>query len=467
MSPTVGSIWASATRTGAPDVQRRSIAAERRRGLRRHAVELDGAWGHAWRSPRLARCGADRLDRRPAGVRCRPRGASGGRARRRPVGLPPAARRGRPTIPTPPATPTPSRRRRTRPPARATSASTGSPRASTPRPRRRKRLSGTATACPTTSSGSSGSPNTSTRSRTAGSAGASRTPTAGEAGGKGKTDIYLKELGGQLFGYAAPDRSQARRRTGCRGACTATSCSTTTTTPSSSPAPSRLADLKVTFAHEYNHILQFGLRRLSGRLVRGGDRGLDGGPGLQRDRRLPALRAPLGTAVRDAADRQLDPGVRLGGLERVAGAPLRALDRPQGLGAGDPHASPAASPSPPTTRRSPPPGARTSAATSPDSPATSPSGATAAASAKGGLYPDIPRQGESAPRRQAAPALPQPHHFPAAARARRAAEAPSSSRGERRAAVAAALALVGRIGSERHGRRRLADCSFRPPRRAR
>ncbi len=78
-------------------------------------------------------------------------------------------------------------------------------------------------------------------------------------GGHGKTDIYLTELGDeQLFGYAAPDRGQ-------RGA--------------NGVAPKRLHgylvldndynafqfphtepghDLKVTLAHEYNHILQFG-----------------------------------------------------------------------------------------------------------------------------------------------------------------------------------------------------------------
>lgn len=81
----------------------------------------------------------------------------------------------------------------------------------------------------------------------------------GRRGGrKGKTDVYLKELGRLLFGYAAPDRGQ---------------------TPSGSRLPRRLhgylvldndydpfqypgtkqqADLEVTFAHEYCHILQMG-----------------------------------------------------------------------------------------------------------------------------------------------------------------------------------------------------------------
>ena len=79
----------------------------------------------------------------------------------------------------------------------------------------------------------------------------------GRRGGlRGKTDVYLKELGQQLFGYAAPDRGQ---------------------TPKGRKLPRRLhgylvldndydrfqypgtkpqADLEVTFAHEYCHILQ-------------------------------------------------------------------------------------------------------------------------------------------------------------------------------------------------------------------
>jgi Family of unknown function (DUF6055) len=77
-------------------------------------------------------------------------------------------------------------------------------------------------------------------------------------GRRGKTDIYLKELGRQLFGYAAPDRGQV---------------------PEGHRLPRRLhgylvldndydpfqylgtkpqADLEVTFAHEYCHILQMG-----------------------------------------------------------------------------------------------------------------------------------------------------------------------------------------------------------------
>ncbi len=78
------------------------------------------------------------------------------------------------------------------------------------------------------------------------------------------------------------------------------------------------------------------LRRLPGRLVRRVDGDLDGGPGLQRDQRLPALRAALGPPLRHADHRDRDPRVRVGGLEPMAGAPLRPLDRAQGLGRGDP-----------------------------------------------------------------------------------------------------------------------------------
>ncbi len=77
-------------------------------------------------------------------------------------------------------------------------------------------------------------------------------------GGNGKTDIYLAQVGGELFGYAAPDRGQISK---------------------GHPLPRRLYgylvldndysafefphtkptnDLEVTLAHEYNHILQFG-----------------------------------------------------------------------------------------------------------------------------------------------------------------------------------------------------------------
>ena len=98
--------------------------------------------------------------------------------------------------------------------------------------------------------------------------------------------------------------------------------------------------------------------------------------------------------LRHAADRELDQGVRLGGLEPVAGAPLRARDRAQGLGAGDRTPSPggfsvAAYDSAIRGRRAAP----TSAATSPASPATCAEWRTDEVFREGTLYPDVPRQG--------------------------------------------------------------------------
>jgi hypothetical protein len=76
-------------------------------------------------------------------------------------------------------------------------------------------------------------------------------------GHRGKTDVYLEDLGRILFGYAAPDLGQPRgnrlpRRlhgylvldNDYRG--------------SQYPGTRSLADLEVTFAHEYCHILQMG-----------------------------------------------------------------------------------------------------------------------------------------------------------------------------------------------------------------
>ncbi len=77
-------------------------------------------------------------------------------------------------------------------------------------------------------------------------------------GGHGKTDIYLTEVGPQLFGYAAPDRGQvqkngrARRR--LHGYLVLDNDYNAFKFPHTEPG----RDLKVTLAHEYNHILQFG-----------------------------------------------------------------------------------------------------------------------------------------------------------------------------------------------------------------
>jgi hypothetical protein len=77
-------------------------------------------------------------------------------------------------------------------------------------------------------------------------------------GGHGETDIYLSEIGPQLFGYAAPDRGQtgpggrpSRRLHGYLVL-------DNDYEPFEFPDTTQGRDLKVTLAHEYNHILQFG-----------------------------------------------------------------------------------------------------------------------------------------------------------------------------------------------------------------
>jgi hypothetical protein len=77
-------------------------------------------------------------------------------------------------------------------------------------------------------------------------------------GGYGKTDIYLSQIGGELFGYAAPDRGQTSR--GHRiprrlhGYLVLDNDYSAFEFPKTTPTH----DLEVTLAHEYDHILQFG-----------------------------------------------------------------------------------------------------------------------------------------------------------------------------------------------------------------
>jgi hypothetical protein len=77
-------------------------------------------------------------------------------------------------------------------------------------------------------------------------------------GGHGKTDVYLSQIGGELFGYAAPDRGQADRQhqipRHLHGYLVLDNDYSAFEFPHTKP----LNDLEVTFAHEYNHILQFG-----------------------------------------------------------------------------------------------------------------------------------------------------------------------------------------------------------------
>jgi hypothetical protein len=77
-------------------------------------------------------------------------------------------------------------------------------------------------------------------------------------GGNGKTDIYLSQIGGELFGYAAPDRGQASKQhripRRLHGYLVLDNDYSSFEFPGTTPAH----DLEVTLAHEYNHILQFG-----------------------------------------------------------------------------------------------------------------------------------------------------------------------------------------------------------------
>jgi uncharacterized protein DUF6055 len=79
-----------------------------------------------------------------------------------------------------------------------------------------------------------------------------------EGGGRRKTDIYLEEVGSRLFGYAAPDRGQATRAHQLPRRLHGYLVLDNDYNPFEFPGTSQLSDLKVTIAHEYNHILQFG-----------------------------------------------------------------------------------------------------------------------------------------------------------------------------------------------------------------
>jgi hypothetical protein len=81
----------------------------------------------------------------------------------------------------------------------------------------------------------------------------------GRRGGlQGKTDVYLEDLGQILFGYAAPDRAQelkgGRLPRRLHGYLVLDNDYGTAQYPGT--APQQI--LEVTFAHEYNHILQMG-----------------------------------------------------------------------------------------------------------------------------------------------------------------------------------------------------------------
>lgn len=79
-----------------------------------------------------------------------------------------------------------------------------------------------------------------------------------KGGGLGKTDVYLSQIGGNLFGYAAPDRGQIskdhRTPRSLHGYLVLDNDYSAFEFPGTKP----IQDLQVTIAHEYNHILQFG-----------------------------------------------------------------------------------------------------------------------------------------------------------------------------------------------------------------
>jgi Family of unknown function (DUF6055) len=79
-----------------------------------------------------------------------------------------------------------------------------------------------------------------------------------KGGRRGKTDIYLSQIGGELFGYAAPDRGQASRRHRIPRRLHGYLVLDNDYSAFEFPGTTTADDLRVTLAHEYNHILQFG-----------------------------------------------------------------------------------------------------------------------------------------------------------------------------------------------------------------
>ncbi len=77
----------------------------------------------------------------------------------------------------------------------------------------------------------------------------------GKLGGSALTDIYLVDVGGDgLFGYSAPDPSQ-----GCKRKCYAFLVMDNDFSPAEFGYDDPQIPLEVTIAHEYNHVLQFGI----------------------------------------------------------------------------------------------------------------------------------------------------------------------------------------------------------------
>jgi hypothetical protein len=79
-----------------------------------------------------------------------------------------------------------------------------------------------------------------------------------KGGGRGKTDVYLDQIGGSLFGYAAPDRGQATSAHRLPRRLYGYLVLDNNYDPHEFPGTTPEHDLEVTVAHEYDHILQFG-----------------------------------------------------------------------------------------------------------------------------------------------------------------------------------------------------------------
>ena len=83
-------------------------------------------------------------------------------------------------------------------------------------------------------------------------------PDGHRGGGLDKTDVYLAQIGGSLFGYAAPDRGQADEEHRLPRRLHGYLVLDNDYDPFEFPGTKPHENLQVTFAHEYNHILQFG-----------------------------------------------------------------------------------------------------------------------------------------------------------------------------------------------------------------
>lgn len=90
--------------------------------------------------------------------------------------------------------------------------------------------------------------------REVGDLGYRRPPSDGRAGGDGRFDVYLKELGSQgLYGYCAPERRVAGQPLGASGFCVLDD-----DFASSQFGRPAIESLRVTAAHEFFHAIQFG-----------------------------------------------------------------------------------------------------------------------------------------------------------------------------------------------------------------